>query len=288
MTRSMTAYARAKSKEILGFSWIVEIHSVNRKMLDIHMHLSRELLFLDLELRKEITESIHRGKLTVKINFAKGRTTLASISLLKKLKSQLTKVAKELRLASEEITLPFLLLQLDRISLEEEFGPKIQSELKKTLRSALQDLIKMKQTEGLALKQDILKRLKTLSTNVAAIEKESKKSPEKYQKKLKKRLTEMLAEAEIDERILREIAIFSEKVDISEEITRIKSHIKQTASLLNSKEESIGRTLDFLTQEMLREINTIAAKTAELNVTKLSIASKAEIEKIREQVQNIE
>lgn len=288
MTRSMTAYAQAKSKEIEGLSWVVELHSVNRKMLDVHMHTGRELLFLDMEIRKEISKSIHRGKLTVKISLAKSKQTIASLSLLKKLKSQFAKMAKELRLSSDEITLPFLLLQLDRVSLEEELGPKIQAELKKTLQKALQDLLKMKQTEGRALSADISKRLKTLSTNITAIEKESSKSPEKYRKKLTDRLNQIFEGSEVDERVLKEIAFFAEKIDVTEEIIRLKSHLKQMADLLSSKEESMGRTLDFLTQEMLREINTIASKSASLSVTKKTIASKAELEKIREQVQNIE
>ncbi|NGX26772.1 MAG: hypothetical protein K940chlam6_00697 [Chlamydiae bacterium] len=288
MTRSMTAYAQAKSKEIEGLSWVVELHSVNRKMLDVYMHTGRELLFLDMEIRKEISKSIHRGKLTVKISLAKSKQTIASLSLLKKLKSQFAKMAKELRLSSDEITLPFLLLQLDRVSLEEELGPKIQAELKKTLQKALQDLLKMKQTEGRALSADISKRLKTLSTNITAIEKESSKSPEKYRKKLTDRLNQIFEGSEVDERVLKEIAFFAEKIDVTEEIIRLKSHLKQMADFLSSKEESIGRTLDFLTQEMLREINTIASKSASLSVTKKTIASKAELEKIREQVQNIE
>ncbi|MDN3505681.1 MAG: YicC family protein [Simkaniaceae bacterium] len=280
MARSMTGYARARSKEI-----DVELSSVNRKGLDIHSHLNRELLSLDMEIRKSISKVIHRGKIAVKIRNTKGEESLVSLSLLKKLKSGFTKIAKELKLSPDEITLPFLLQQMDRSSLEEEVSAP---EVKKTLTKALQDLIKMKETEGKALAQDITKRLKILSASVSFMEKENAKSPENHRKKLTSRLKELFEEAGKDERILKEIALFSEKVDITEEITRLKSHFKQMQDLLSSKEESVGRTLEFLTQEMLREINTIGSKTAALSVTKKVIDAKAELEKIREQVQNIE
>jgi len=288
MTRSMTGYAQAKSKELDGLTWTVELHSVNRKVLDIHSHLSRELLSLDMEIRKAITKVVHRGKVSVKIHCVKAKDALVSLPRLKKLKSEYTKTAKELKLSTEEITLPFLLQQMERSSIEEEISPKTAAELKKTLEKALNGLIKMKETEGKALAVDVTKRLKKLIANLAFIEKESDKSPENYREKLSSRLKDLFEEAEADERILREIALFSEKVDVTEEITRLKSHFKQMEDLLVSKENSIGRTLDFLNQEMLREINTIGSKTAILSVTKKVIDSKAELEKIREQVQNIE
>lgn len=288
MARSMTAYARAKSAEISGLSWTVEIHTVNRKMLDIHMQLGRELLFLDLEFRKVIAEKIHRGQVSVKIFLAKNKKSTTSLPLLKKLKTEFHKIAKELQLSTKEITLPFLINQFEHLSLEEELGPKVPTELKKTLKHALADLIKMKEAEGKTLVADLLKRIKTLSTYVKAMEKESEKSPENYRQKLVDKLGQIFPEAQGDERILKEIALFAEKVDITEEIIRMKSHLEQISDLLKSKEESIGRTLDFIIQEMLREVNTIASKTDLLTVTKRTISSKAELEKIREQVQNIE
>lgn len=288
MPRSMTAYARVKSQEIKGLSWTVELHSVNRKTLEIYMHLGKELLFLELEMRKMIAKLIHRGQVTVKVHFTKAKKNEIFLPLLKKLKTEFVKLSKDLHLDSEEVTLPFLLSQFDRLSLEDEMGEKIQTELKKTLEDALEDFIKMKEVEGKALTSDIKKRCKLLSEYLSQIEKESRKSPEQYQKKLRDRLKEILSEAEMDERVLREVAIFAEKVDITEEITRMRSHLQQTEELLQSKEDSVGRKLDFLIQEMLREINTIASKTPILEVTKKTIDSKAELEKIREQVQNIE
>lgn len=287
MTRSMTAYSRATSNEVEGLKWIVEIHSVNRKALDLNLYLTRELLSLDLELRKMIGQALQRGQVNVKINFDRGKESLAGVPLLKKLKGQWEKTAKELGFSKDEITLSFLLQQMDQVSLD-AFGSKIQTELKKTVKEALAALIKMKETEGKALAGDILKRIKTLKENLRSIESFSVKAPENYREKLLLRLQALLKEPLDDERILREIALFAEKVDITEEITRLKSHFSQFEELLKSKEDSVGRTLDFLVQEILREINTISSKSSELSITQLAIASKAELEKIREQVQNIE
>ncbi len=287
MTRSMTAYSRAASSEIKGLSWAIELHTVNRKVLDIHMHLPRELLFLDLDFRKMVSKALQRGQVTVRISYKRGKEGKGRLSLLKKLKNQWMKIAKELGFSQEEINLNFLLQQIDRVSIE-ELGPTIQAELKKTLQNTLDALVKMKEVEGKALETDILKRLKTLNTHLQEIETSGKNSAEKYRKKLQTRLKDLLKEASHDERLLREVALFAEKADITEEITRLKSHFAQVKELFKSKEKSIGRTLEFLTQEILREINTIGSKSQELMITKLVVASKAELEKIREQVQNIE
>ncbi len=283
----MTAYSRATSSEVEGITWSVEIHTINRKALDINIYLPRELLFFDVELRKLIAQSLQRGQVTVRVNLEKGKEAGAAVPLLKKLKSGWEKTAKELGLGKEEITLTFLLAQMEKVS-SDLFGTKIQTELKKTVSVALTGLVKMKETEGKALAADMLKRVKTLQSNVSAMEKMSSKAPEHYREKLLARLEVLLKEPLEDERVLREVALFAEKADITEEITRLKSHLVQFADLLKSKGESVGRTLDFLIQEILREINTVSSKSPDLALTQLAVSSKAELEKIREQVQNIE
>lgn len=282
----MTAYSRAMSSEVEGQKWTVEIHSVNRKTLDLNLYLPRELLFLDVEIRKLIQESLQRGQVNVRVTLEKERQS-AALPLMKKMKSGWEKTAKELGYAKETITLPFLLAQIDQTS-SGEMGTKVQNELKKAVSNALTCLVKMKEVEGKALAADLLKRIKTLKDNVQTMEKLGTKAPEIYREKLLLRLKEILEEPLEDERILREVALFAEKADITEEITRLKSHLSQFADLLKSKGESIGRTLDFLIQEILREINTVSSKSAELSLTQVAISSKAELEKIREQVQNIE
>ena len=288
MTRSMTAYARVLSEEVSGLSWVCEIHSVNRKVLDLHMHLSKELLFLDIELRKMLSGAVQRGQVNVKLYFRNSGRGQTSLPLLKELKKEWLKVSKDLGYDAGGVDLSFLLEQAGRVSLEDSLGPKIQREIKNTLKKALDSFIKMKETEGKALAADIKKRLKTLFTLVAKIEKQAVSGPAKYREKLIEKLSSILRAVEEDERILREVALFAEKVDVTEEIIRLRSHIEQTDGLFQSKEKSIGRTLDFLTQEMLREINTIASKSHDLAITKMAVEGKAELEKIREQVQNIE
>jgi len=282
----MTAYSRAVSSEVDGQKWTVEIHSINRKTLDINLYLPRDLLFLDVEIRKLIQDTLQRGQVTVKVSHEKEKSG-AALPLMKKIKSGWEKTAKELGYSKETITLSFLLAQMDQIS-SGELGTKVQNELKKTVGSALTGLIKMKEVEGKALAADLLKRVKTLKDNVHSMEKLGARAPETYREKLLERIETILKEPLEDERILREVAIFAEKADITEEITRLKSHLSQFADLLKTKGESIGRTLDFLIQEILREINTVSSKSAELPLTQLAISSKAELEKIREQVQNIE
>ena len=288
MTRSMTAYARITSDEVSGFSWVCEIHSVNRKSLDLHLHLSKELLFLDLELRKMITDAVKRGQVNVRLHFRNSGRGTHSLELLKKLKKEWMKMAKDLAFDPEEIDLTFLLDQAGRLSLEDVIGPKVQKAIKATLKTALEAFVKMKVTEGKALTTDIAKHLKVLMSLTNQIEKTAAAVPEKYKEKLISKLSSLIEGVEQDERVLREIALIGEKMDITEEVIRLRSHIDQVKGLLRSQEVSVGRTLDFLTQEMLREINTIASKSHDLEVTKLAVEGKGELEKIREQVQNIE
>lgn len=287
MTRSMTAYGRATSAEIEGYCWNVEIHSVNRRHLDMHIHLPRDLLFLDVSLRKELAKHLERGQVSLKISPRKSKQG-ADVSSLKKLKKNWEKIAKELGYGKEAIPLSFLLNQQEGHALEGLSEKKIGTEIKATLLVALKDFLKMKEIEGRALALDCKQRLATLKELLKKIEKGAENSPEKYQKRLVEKVEALLEKPLEDERVLKEVAFYAEKSDITEEITRMSSHIQQANTLFSGKTKSIGRTLDFLIQEMLREVNTIASKSHELVITKAAVEAKAELEKIREQVQNIE
>lgn len=286
---SMTGYSRAVSQQIDGLQMNVEIQSVNRKMLDIQVYLPKELFFLEIDLRKLISKVIGRGQVTVKVSWKKEKVAEAP-PVLKKLKTHWEKIAKELGFPKENVNFSFLVAQMEKTSFEEQTldEKKVGVELTKTVEKALHDLIKMRKTEGKQLCLDIKKRLQNLSESVEIFEKYSQKSGEKYREKILEKIRAIQPQLTEDERIMREVAIFAEKVDITEEITRLKSHFQQANDLLKGKEESMGRTLDFLTQEILRELNTIAAKSAEIEITKQTVAAKAELEKMREQIQNIE
>lgn len=286
----MTAYGRATSLETGGLTIVMEIHSVNRKMLDVKLLMPKEFLYMDVELRKKIAKEVFRGQVTLKISLQKESNDTSCLALLKGLKLHWEKVAEGLGFPEGEINLSFLLREMDRSSTD-TLGmseKQLQEQVMETLEKALEPFNKMKEAEGNQIAIDIKGRLENISESVDVIEKNSKSGPEKYRKKLIENLNEILSHSGEDERILKEVALFAEKIDVTEELVRLKSHLKQAQELLVEEGKSIGRTFDFLIQEMLREINTIASKCGELSISKETVSVKAELEKIREQVQNIE
>jgi uncharacterized protein (TIGR00255 family) len=161
--------------------------------------------------------------------------------------------------------------------------------LQELIEGVLKDLTVMKVIEGKALLKDIEMRLHEIAASLHAIERHVPQTVSRYQQKLEERLREALClDVKEDERLLKEVVIYAEKLDITEEIVRLQSHLKQFFELVHSEEKSVGRTLDFLTQEMNREINTMAAKSVDADVSLLAVKMKSELEKIREQIQNIE
>lgn len=290
MIRSMTAYGRAQCQTPSG-RWMIEIHSVNRKMLDIHVNLPKELLSLDLDVRKWIGEEIHRGQVTIRV-YLESDKTAASIKTLKILKKRWDAIAEALGYeAKAMVDLPFLLEKLETQAPEDE-EKSLKADLKKAIHLALKPYSEMKKREGEALAKDVRKRLNTIRRELKKIEKIAPQLKKRYQAKLQERLSGFFAhqseERQVEERLLREIVIYAEKVDGSEEITRLYSHMDQMEEMLLSKTESVGRALDFLMQEMGREIGTLTAKSGDHEISKLAVVIKSEIEKIREQVQNIE
>ncbi len=275
----MTAYGRSKRATPQG-ECLVEIHSVNRKFLDINTNLPKEFLFLDLDLRKWVQEEVQRGQVTVRVSF-EGAQAGFLLPALKSLKSKWIELAKGLGYHSDSVDFRFLTEQMEKIPLD---AAPLKAELKKTVQEALKDFISMRRKEGEALAKDMRVRLAFIEQELKKIEKKAPQAVEKYRKKLK----EKLSEAKEDERFIREVVLFAEKVDVTEEITRLFSHTKQFKELLAEKGKSVGRTLEFLTQEMGREINTLSAKAAESDIVKIAVTIRAEIDKMREQVQNIE
>jgi uncharacterized protein (TIGR00255 family) len=289
MIRSMTAYSRASKDSSFG-RWVVEIHSVNRKFLDINLSLPKELLFLDIEIRKWVAEVLQRGQITVRVFLQQEGGGAASLSTLKKLKESWEKTAKDLGFDAKEITLSFLLEQMPSFSSDATKDQEIlRSSLKEVILQALKELLQMKEKEAVPLVQDMLKRVSIIEECKEKVVKDSAGVVDHYRKKLQDRLSEVLGPTvEGEERILREVVLFAEKIDLTEEITRLNSHIEQFRSVLSSKEKSVGRTLDFLVQEMNREINTLSAKCVGVELSLLMVTMKSELEKIREQLQNIE
>lgn len=296
MIKSMTAYSRASTQSPFG-RLVVEIHSVNRKMLDLSIYAPKDFLRFDIDMRKTLSRSLERGQVTLRLTVqsegfsSKLFSTYAS--QLKILKEGWDKLAKELGYdPARTVDLPFLTSQMQSVpsgegSREEE--EEIRSALLELIETALHDLMQMKEKEGSILALDIQKRLKQIEESIAAIEHKKELPLVHYQKKLTDRLREIgHPSAEVEERVAREIALLCDKMDVTEELVRLSSHIAQFRSHLLSQEKAVGRTLDFLTQEMQREINTLGAKSSDNEISSYVVKMKSELDKIREQVQNIE
>lgn len=281
MLSSMTGFGRASSDAPFG-RLTVEIQSVNRKYLEIFISSPKEFAQYDHEVRKWVGESVSRGQISVRIFLEPSLNSilLPDPKVLKKLKMGWDQVAKKAGVDTKEINLPFLMQYLP--------APKAESsdeELKSCVKEAVKALVSMKQTEGKALAKDLSQRIKELERMISEVEKQSPDATEKMRAKLKEKMEEAIG-GEVEERLLREVAFFAERVDISEEITRFRSHIEQFKSLL--KEDIVGRKMDFLLQEMGREVNTVGSKAMDAKIAHLVVAMKSELEKVREQVQNIE
>lgn len=295
MIKSMTAYSRASVHSLLG-RIVIEIHSVNRKMLDMSVNLPKDLLRFDIEIRKWLGSTIERGQVTLRLNLQSEGTGDGFIAnylpQLKTLKAGWEEVCLKLGFDSEKmVDLPFLINQLQSTPVppSKDDDDAIRASLKEAVEIALQDLIQMKETEGKALAIDIQKRLKIIEENIASIELKKEMPLVYYRNKLIERLKEVgHVHGEALERVAREVALLAEKMDVTEELVRLRTHLEQFRQHLFSAEKAVGRTLDFLTQEIHREINTLGSKSADTDISLCVVKIKGELDKIREQVQNIE
>ncbi len=295
MIKSMTAYSRASSQSAFG-RFVVEIHSVNRKMLDLSIHLPKDLLRFDIEVRKWLGKLLERGQVTLRISLQQvsDESKLLSNYLpqLKNLKSCWETLCRQLHYDPEKmIDLPFLYSQLQQpiASESKEEEELMKSSLKQVVEDALKDFMRMKEIEGKALVLDIQKRLTTIEENMHSVEMKKDLPLVHYRKKLMEALKDVgHLHDETGDRIAREIALLAEKMDVTEELVRLKAHIEQFRHHLSSTEKAVGRTLDFLAQEMHREINTLGSKSPDSEISLLVVRMKSELDKIREQVQNIE
>lgn len=290
----MTAYGRTNKTTPFG-RLSIEIHSVNRKMLDMNIYLPKDLLRFDVDIRKWLSSEIERGQVTVRVLLQQdemgGPAFQTQGAQLKMLKANWEKLASDLGCDPKSVDLRFLVDQLHAASpnmpLEME-GP-FRDVLQATLKEALVELMGMKRQEGKALKEEIEKRLNIILDAIKQVEARKEAPLAKYRQKIKERLQETAGIAhDLEDKIAREVALLAEKMDVTEEVVRLYSHLEQFHSHLASGERSVGRTLDFLVQEMNREINTLSAKSADTEVSTLVVKMKGELEKIREQVQNIE
>ena len=291
--RSMTGYGRGQAAG-RGIRVEAELSAVNRKQLDVRVTLPRSLLAIEARVVEEVQKRVSRGQVSGSI----------SVEVTPALRRKSLKVdaglagayVDELRRAARELGLPDdlkagALLGLPEVVAcrgAEQDADYVWPVLKKALAGALDRLSAMRMREGRALASDLRSRLGKLAGMLARIRKEAPSVTRRYRQALTQRLQEAgVAVTADDPQFLKELALFADRCDISEELTRLESHLEQGEGLLTAA-EPVGRTLDFLAQEMFREINTIGSKANEVRITREVIRFKTELERIREQVQNVE
>jgi uncharacterized protein (TIGR00255 family) len=291
MIYSMTGYGRGSAGN-KKFSAEVEIRSVNSRFFEIYMKLPSTLTAFDLELREIIKSKVKRGKInaavTLKSNEQENGLTSVDLPKLKDHVAMLKKI-KTAANVKDEIKLGDILINKDIFTSEEmKISSSNFSIVRSALNKALIDLSRMKKNEGAALSKDILFRTTNIEKYVASIQKEFNKSIDDHFSNLKKRVAELIGNAEIDrERLNLELALLAERADITEECVRLKSHINLFKTSLKNEQEP-GRKLNFLCQEINREANTISSKSISAAIIHNAVRIKEEVEKIREQIQNIE
>jgi uncharacterized protein (TIGR00255 family) len=290
--KSMTGFGEGAASAA-GIRVAVELSSVNRKQLDIHVSLPRNLVTLDAQVQKLIRGEFSRGRVSgiVRVEAAEGFA--GSVQIDRKLAEQyvegIRRTARKLKLAddlgAESIARLPGVVTVDQDNLDADH---VSAVLEKAMTAALRGLAKMRAAEGRVLAADLRERLGLLETAAGAIGKLAPGVVSDYREKLFLRLKEAgLDDLAGDERVVKEIALFADRCDISEELVRLKSHLAQARGLLRSSGPT-GRTLDFLCQEMFREINTVGSKANEIGITRHVVSFKTELERIREQVQNVE
>ncbi|MGN0666586.1 MAG: YicC/YloC family endoribonuclease [Huintestinicola sp.] len=292
MIKSMTGFGRAE-QTINGRDILVEIRSVNHRFYEFSARVPRAYSYIEDKLKSYMNGRISRGKVEVSVS-------ISSVEGVDALIQVNTGVAKgyvdALRKANEELGLRDDLSLSQIMRLPDIFNVRktvddeevIWNDVRTVAAEALERFISMRETEGEKMREDVLSRIDSISVMVAEIEKLSPVSTENYRAKLYARLSEVLNDKNVDEqRIVTEAAIFADKTAVAEETVRLRSHMKQFKELV-TLDEPIGRKLDFLIQEFNRESNTIGSKAQDIAITRIVVDLKSEIEKIREQIQNIE
>ena len=290
--RSMTGYGKGEA-EANGRSVTVELKTVNHKFFDWNTKMPKGFLFAEDEAKKAVAREVARGHVDVYITVRQTEAQAAEYRADIALASKYVAAAKEL---SEAVGVPFdigalaLAKNPDILALEtvEADDEELRSLLMAALSGALEGLVVMRENEGEALRRDITEKLDSMSVSVKKVAELAPAVVEEYRKKLTARITELLGSAVADmSRVATEVALFADKCAVDEEISRLKAHIAAMRGYL-AAEGPVGRKLDFLVQEMNREANTIGSKANDLDITREVLSLKNDIEKIREQAQNVE
>ena len=292
MIKSMTGFGRAQ-ETVDGMTVTVELKSVNHRYFEFTAKVPRTYGFLEEKLKSFLNARVSRGKMECYVSIENleesDMEVVVNPSLAKGYVDALRTLSETFGLKEDYSAISIAkfpdVLTLRKAPADEE---KIWNAVQKVTELAVERFVTMRETEGEKLRADILSKADTILEHVAFVESRSPQTVREYHEKLRQRMEELLENTQVDEqRLLTEAAIFADKVAVDEETVRLRSHISQLREFLNA-DEPIGRKLDFLVQEMNRESNTIGSKAQDVEIAKRVIAIKAEVEKIREQVQNIE
>ena len=294
MIRSMTGYGRGETQRD-GLTLVAELRAVNNRYLDCTVKMPRSYLFAEDAMKKRVQEKVGRGKVDVFISVTQTAQDDQKVTVNEGLAKEYIEALKTIWSLGggylKDESYPTSVARFpDVLTVEkkEEDPEAVKEQLLETLELALDDFNAMRAREGQRLKEDILSRGETIKALVGKVEAQSPQTVTAYRERLEAKLKETLQNTQIDEsRILTEAAVFADKVAVDEETVRLRSHLEQLAELLDG-DGGVGRKLDFLIQEFNREANTIGSKCSDISITKVVVDMKAEIEKIREQVQNIE
>lgn len=292
MIKSMTGYGRGEAV-LNGRSIVIELRSVNNRYLDCSVRLPRAYGFAEEGIKSRIKDATSRGKVDVFVTVDSTQANEASVVLNRPLAESYLAALREMAQAYElkdDISVSMLSRFPDVLTVQKvpEDQDALMADFNTVLSAALEGFDHMRTVEGEKLKEDLLSKLTHMEEMLAEVERRSPETVQAYRDKLRAKLEEVLSNTQIDEsRILTEAAIFADKVAVDEETVRLHSHIAQFRDMLEQG-GIVGRKIDFLIQEMNRETNTIGSKCTDLNIAHIVVDMKSEIEKLREQVQNIE
>lgn len=292
MVKSMTGFGRCETT-INGRDIIVEIKSVNHRYFEFSCRTTRGYSFLEDKLKTYINQKVARGKVDMFVSVSSGEDTEVQVTVNHSLAAGYVTALRELQTAynlADDISVSSVARYNDIFTIHKtpEDEDQIWSEVVQAADVALGNFVSMREAEGEQLKNDVMSRCANILSIVEKIEQQAPQTLIDYEARLKERIYEMLAGANYDEqRVLTEVAVFADKVAVAEETVRLRSHFDQFSSIINAQ-GPIGRKLDFIIQEMNRETNTIGSKVQDAALAHMVVEIKSEIEKIREQIQNIE
>ena len=293
MIKSMTGFGRCELADGER-KFTIEMKGVNHRYLDVNIRMPKKLNFFETAIRNLLKQSVSRGKVDIFITYedlSEGQAVLKYNETLAKEYLVCLKQMEESFGLENDIRVSTLSRYPEVLTMEEQAldAEEIWNVLKKAMEGALEQFVETRTMEGENLKKDILSKLDGMQKLVAYIEERSPEIVKEYREKLEEKVKELLEDSQIDDgRIAAEVVIFADKICTDEEVVRLKSHISHMQEVLRSEESGIGRKLDFIAQEMNREANTILSKANDLDVSNYAIGLKTEIEKVREQIQNIE